>query len=117
MGEIRSPSLAHRLAAYTAALNRYDLDAVEQMFAADAAYVSPGIGGEITGRAAIMAAFREYFRQHTDQVNKDEDVLQMDEHTLQSRWHLKSAKSNRSGRQRITFTAAGLIARIEVEDD
>jgi len=106
-----------KLAAYTAALNRYDLDAVERMFTADAVYVSPGVGGELKGRPTIMAAFRAYFRQHTDQMNKDEDVRLMDEHTLQSRWHLKSAKSNRSGRQRITFTAAGLIARIEVEDD
>ena len=109
--------LLSKVAAYTAALNRYDLDAVEQMFAADAIYVSPGLGGEVKGRAAIIAAFRVYFRQHTDQVNTDENVQQIDGHRLQSRWHLKSAKSSRSGRQRMTFTEMGLITRIEVEDD
>ena len=108
--------MKEKLAAYTAALNRYDLDAVEQMFAADAAYVSPGVGGEIKGRVGIMEVFHAYFRQHTDQVNTDEDVRQMDEHTLQSRWHLRSSSSSRSGRQLVIFNAEGLIARIEVKD-
>jgi ketosteroid isomerase-like protein len=106
-----------RLAAYTAALNRYDLDAVERMFAPDAIYVSPGVGGEIRGRAAIMDAFQIYFRQHTDQVNEDQDMQQVNEHALQASWHVKSSTSNRSGSQRITFNKVGLIARIEVDDD
>ena len=106
-----------RLAQYTTALNRNDLGAVADMFAEDAVYISPGVGGEVNGRAAIMAAFRDYFRQHTDQVNTDEDAHQVDEHTLQSRWRLKSSNSSRSGIQRMVFTAAGLITRIEVEDD
>ena len=106
-----------RLAQYTTALNRNDLGAVADMFAEDAVYISPGVGGEINGRAAIMAAFGDYFRQHTDQVNTDEDVQQVDEHTLQSGWRLKSSNSSRSGIQRMVFTAAGLITRIEVEDD
>ncbi len=109
--------MKERLAAYTAALNRYDLDAVEQVFAEDAVYVSPGLGGEFNGRAAIVAAFRDYFRQHTDQVNTDEDVRQVGEHTLQSRWRLQSSSSNRSGRQRIMFNTDGLISRIDVNDD
>ena len=110
-------SLKSLLTDYTAALNLYDLDAVAQMFAEDAVYVSPGIGGNISGRAAIMAAFRAYFRQHTDQVNTDEDVQQMDENTLQARWRLRSSGSNRAGSQRITFDAENLITCIEVIDD
>jgi hypothetical protein len=108
--------LAARLAEYTAALNRYDLDAVEQMFAEGAVYLSTGVGGEIKGRAAIMDAFRAYFAQHADQVNVDEDVRQLDEHTLEARWRLISSRSNRSGMQRITFGDEGMIARIEVAD-
>ena len=109
--------LAARLAKYTAALNRYDLDAVEQMFAEGAVYVSPGLNGAISGRAAIMKAFQAYFTQLTDQVNVDEDVRQLDQHTLEASWRLQSSKSTRSGRQRITFNAEGRIARIEVVDD
>ena len=105
------------LADYTTALNRYDLGVVADMFAEDAVYVSPGVGGEINGGVAIMSAFKDYFRQHTDQVNRDEDVQQVDENTLQARWHLKFSNSSRSGIQRMVFTAAGLITRIEVEDD
>ena len=110
-------SLKALLADYTTALNRYDLGVVADMFAEDAVYVSPGVGGEINGRVAIMSAFKDYFRQHTDQVNRDEDVQQVDENTLQARWHLQSSSSTRSGTQRISFNAAGLIARIEVQDD
>jgi ketosteroid isomerase-like protein len=106
-----------KLAAYTAALNRYDLDAVEKMFAEDAVYVSGGVGGEIRTRSSIIQAFHAYFHQHTDQVNLDEDVVQLDECTSISRWQLKSSKSTRSGMQRISFNNQGLIVRIEVEDD
>jgi len=108
--------MKEKLAAYTEALNRFDLDSVERMFAGDAVYVSPGLGGEIKTRAAIMAAFRDYFRQHTDQTNEDEAIEQLDELTLQSRWRLKSSASNRSGKQRITFNDEGLIMRIVVKD-
>jgi ketosteroid isomerase-like protein len=109
--------MKEKLAAYTAALNRYDFDAVEAMFAEDAVYISPGIGGEIKTRAAIMAAFRSYFRQHTDQVNIDEDIVLADAQTIRSRWRLKASTSNRSGSQRIYFNTERLIVRIEVEDE
>jgi ketosteroid isomerase-like protein len=108
--------MREKLAAYTAALNRYDLDAVEKMFAEDAVYVSGGVGGEITGRAEIMKAFRAYFRQHTDQFNWDEEVAQLDEYTIQSCWHLKSSTSKRSGIQKMTFDQHGLLLIVEVKD-
>ena len=106
-----------RLADYTAALNRYDLSAVEEMFAEDAIYISPGLHGAIHGRAAIIAAFRSYFAEHVDQVNVDEDARALDAHTLQARWRLESSKSKRSGKQIINFNAEGEIQRIEVLDD
>ena len=109
--------MKQRLAAYTAALNRYDLSAVEEMFAEDAIYISPGLHGAIHGRAAIIAAFRSYFAEHVDQVNVDEDARALDAHTLQARWRLESSKSKRSGKQIINFNAEGEIQRIEVLDD
>ena len=102
---------------YTAALNRHDLETVENMFSESAVYLSPGLNGEIKGRAAIMAAFRRYFAEHPDQVNVDEDVRVLDENTLQTRWRLASSKSKRSGKQIINFNAEGEIQRIEVRDD
>ena len=110
-------NLAALLADYTAALNRYDFNAVESMFAESAVYVSPGLNGEIKGRAAIMAAFRSYFAEHADQVNIDEDVRALDANTLQARWRLESSKSKRSGMQIINFNAEGEIQRIAVLDD
>ena len=109
--------MKQRLAAYTAALNRYDLSAVEEMFAEDAIYISPGLHGAIHGRAAIIGAFRSYFAEHVDQVNVDEDARALDAHTLQARWRLESSKSKRSGKQIINFNAEGEIQRIEVLDD
>ena len=106
-----------RLADYTAALNRYDLSAVEEMFAEDAVYISPGLHGALHGRAAIRAAFHSYFAEHADQVNFDEGARALDAHTLQARWRLESSKSKRSGKQIIDFNAEGEIQRIEVLDD
>ena len=109
--------MKQRLAAYTAALNRYDLDAVESMFAENAVYMSPSLNGEIKGRAAIMEVFRSYFAQHTDQVNVDEDVRVLDANRLQARWRLESSKSKRRGTQIISFDADCKIQHIEVQDD
>ena len=109
--------MKQRLAAYTAVLNRYDLDAVGDMFAENVVYVSLGLNDEIKGRAAIMEVFRSYFAQHTDQVNVDEDMRVLDANRLQARWRLKSSKSKRSGTQIISFDVQGKIIRIEVRDD
>lgn len=109
--------MKQRLAAYTAALNRYDLDAVGDMFAENAVYVSSGLNGEIKGRAAIISAFRSYFAEHIDQVNVDEDMRVLDANRLQAHWRLESSKSKRSGTQIISFDVQGKIQRIEVHDD
>ena len=114
--------MKQRLAAYTAALNRYDLRAVKNMFAENAAYVSPGLNGEIEGRAAIMAAFKTYFAEHVEQVNVDKNVSQISPIKVQSNWSLTATNKRtrkpvaRKGLQVITFNAAGLIAFIQVLD-
>ncbi|MBG1232278.1 nuclear transport factor 2 family protein [Aestuariivirga litoralis] len=108
--------LKQRLANYTAALNRFDMDTVERMFAEDAVYASPGLASVIQGRAAIMAAFRAYFAKHPDQVNGDEDVRE-EGRSVTARWTLRSSSSQRSGMQVIRFNEAGEIDRIDVTDD
>ena len=109
--------LAGLLAAYTAALNRFDLDAVAKMFAGDATYDSPGLPAAVDGRAAIMQAFQAYFAAHPDQVNGDEDIRILGPLTLEARWWLVTHGTRRHGTQRIAFDEAGKIKRIEVWDD
>ena len=114
--------MKQRLAAYTAALNRYDLHAVENMLAENAVYVSPGLKGKITGRAAIMTAFKTYFAEHVEQVNVDKNVSQISPIKVQSNWSLTATNKRtgkpvaRKGLQVITFNDAGLIAFIQVLD-
>ena len=117
---MRNP--AALLAEYTAALNRYDLDAVENMFANNAVYMSPGLGGEITGRNAIMQAFRAYFADHRDQVNVDWNVKLIENKKIQSAWSLTatnvrtSEAVSRQGSQVMTFDGEDRIARVQVLD-
>ncbi len=109
--------LPARLEAYTAALNRFDMKAVEEMFAENAVYASPGLAQVMVGRDAIMSAFRAYFAQHNDQVNENFDVRLTGAHTIEARWMLKLSHSRRSGKQRIIYDVVGLMVRIEVIDD
>ena len=115
-------NLAALLAEYTAALNRYDLDAVENMFAENAVYASPGLGGEIAGRSAIMQAFRAYFADHTDQVNVDWNVKVIGNKKIQSAWSLTVTNArtgetvSRQGSQVMTFDVEDRIARVQVLD-
>ncbi len=117
---MRNP--AALLAEYTAALNRYDLGAVENMFAENAVYVSPGLNGEVTGRTAIMQAFRAYFADHTDQVNVDWNVKVIGNKKIQSDWSLTATKVHtgeavsRQGSQVMTFDGEDRIARVQVLD-
>ena len=111
-----------RLIAYHAALNAFDLEAVEAMFDRDAEYVSPGLNGAIRGRAAIMKAMREYFAEYSDQRAKDDEVVALAPGVVQSLWRLKATSSKtgevveRRGREAVTFNTAGLIAHVEVFD-
>ena len=114
--------MKQRLAAYTAALNRYDLDAVESMFAENAIYSSSGFHNALHGRVAIMTEFRGYFAEHTDQVNEDTHVRINGANVVQSDWSFTATKSNtgekisRKGTQVMTFSDQGRIALIQVFD-
>ena len=111
-----------RLLAYHAALNDFDLDAVAEMLAEDAEYVSPGFNGTIRGREAILVAMRDYFAEYADQRAFDDEVLELRPRVVQSNWRLIATSSKtgetvrRHGSEVVTFNKAGLIARVEVFD-
>lgn len=109
------------LKAYHAALNEFDLEKVESMFAEDAVYVSPGLNGEIKGRDAIIQAMGKYFVEYADQVSTDESVEQLGQFGVKSIWTLAATnrsgvKIRRKGEEIIHFNINGLIERIEVMD-
>lgn len=112
-------ALLHR---YHAALQPYDAAIVKAMFAPDARYVSPGVGGAIEGREAIIAAFTAYFAEHPDQHSVDDGVTAIAPDTAQAEWSLKATTAStgkpyvRRGRETICFDAQGLIVQVTVED-
>jgi ketosteroid isomerase-like protein len=108
-------------AEYHDALNRYDFAEIEQMFAEDAEYHSPGIGG-LYGRHDIMAAMKSYFAEFTDQVSSDENLELVAERSVRTQWKLQATTKSsgrlvkRQGVETITFNEKGLISVVEVED-
>ncbi len=106
---------------YHAALNALDLAAVEAMFADDAEYHSPSVGG-ILGKHAIMTAMRGYFAEYPDQVTIDDHTSYAGPDAVRSEWRLKATSkatgkvSMREGAETIFFDHQGLIRRIEVKD-
>ncbi len=109
--------LVHR---YHAALNALDLDGVGAMFADEAEYHSPSVGG-ILGKHAIMAAMRGYFAEHPDQVAIDDRTYHAGPDAVRSEWRLKATSKStgktieRKGVETIFFTAKGRIRRVEVQ--
>ncbi|MEJ6781618.1 nuclear transport factor 2 family protein [Aminobacter sp. Piv2-1] len=107
---------------YHAAIDVLDFATIEACFAADADYVSDGIGA-IVGRNAIMDAFRSYFAVYGDQKSKDEAVASVSPRVAWSRWRLEAthavtgARLDRSGEETVLFDANGRIVRVEVKDD
>ena len=112
--------MIEQLEAYTAALNRYDFKSIENMFAENAIYISPGLHGALHGREAIMTAFRAYFAEHLDQVNEDKHIRVIGSKDVQSDWSLTATNAgtgkivNRKGTQVMTFNDQGRIALIQV---
>ena len=110
------------LKTYHAALNDFDLDKAESLFAEDAVYVSSGLSGEIKGRSAIMQAMRKYFTEYADQISTDESIEQLDHLSVKSNWSLSAtsrstrARTTRQGEEIIYLNIKGLIKRIEVKD-
>jgi len=106
---------------YHPALNAFDLDSVEAMFAPDSEYHSPSVGALI-GRDAVMNAMRRYFAEYPDQVAVDDEVEPAGPAAVRSEWRLKATSKStgetyvRQGAETITFGADRLIHRVEVED-
>jgi uncharacterized protein (TIGR02246 family) len=107
---------------YHAALDARDFAAVAAMFAPDAEYVSPGVGGKLSGRDAILAAFRSYFAEYADQRSADDEIRMVAPGRVIARWRLiasssvTGATSTRCGEEEVIFAADGRIRRIEVRD-
>ena len=107
---------------YHDALNALDMDAVEACFAPDAIYLSPGVGGRIEGRDAIMAAFRAYFDLYPDQISQDDLIEAVCPGVVRTCWQLSATHArtgeavHRQGDETISFDSDGLIAKIEVRD-
>lgn len=110
-----------RLAAYHAAINRLDFEALEQGFAENAVYLSGGTGN-VAGRDAIMAAFRSYFDVFPDQVAGDDRIERLGDRKARAVWHLTAthtltgAAVHRRGIETVTFDERGLITEVLVED-
>lgn len=107
---------------YHGALNRYEEAVLRAMFATDAVYVSPGVGGRLEGRDAIIKAFSAYFAEHPDQQAEDERVEQAAPNAARATWRLTATSTSsgariiRQGVETVTFGADGLIRHVEVED-
>jgi hypothetical protein len=107
---------------YHAALNGYSEEAVRPMFAPGAVYASPGLGGRIEGRDAILKAFGSYFAAHPDQFSEDESVIALSPFRAQAVWRLSATEAStgrpvtRRGIETVSFDGEGLIVAVEVED-
>jgi ketosteroid isomerase-like protein len=116
-----SKDLVQQVIDYHDALNRFDFDAVEKMFAENAEYHSSGIGG-VYGRSAILQAMRAYFNEFSDQVSADDSVEVVGDSAVRSHWKLEATtkssgrKVKRQGTETVHFNDKGLIAMLEVED-
>ena len=115
--------LEARLRLYFNALNAFDLKAVEAMFAEDAVYISSGLNSRKSGRAEIIASFKDYFAEFADQVSFDTNISMVAPNCFSSYWSLKATSSKtgklleRVGTQVTTFNDEGLIVHIEVLDE
>lgn len=110
---------------YHAALNKFDVTAIEKMFAEDAEYHSSGIGagvGGLYGRHAIMEAMKSYFAEFNDQVSTDDSVELISPTSVRTHWRLHATtkssgrKVHRQGVETIYFNPKGLITTVEVQD-
>jgi ketosteroid isomerase-like protein len=107
---------------YHAALARLDYDAMAQMFAPDAVYASSGVGS-LTGRDAIIAAFRQYFASHVHDESLDTLLENTGPQSAKAHWRLKVRELasgrvfGRSGTETVRFDASGVIVSVVVEDE
>ena len=113
---------AEILRRYHDATNRLDYAELEASFAEGAVYISQGVGGTLSGRAAIMAGFRAYFAEYGDQVSEDVSIEALSTDSARSVWRLSatSAKTGkpllRTGTETVRINAAGEIVEVVVTD-
>ena len=106
---------------YLDAVNDLDFAVIEDFYAEDAVYGSVEVGG-LEGRAAIMAAFRQYFDTYPDQQAVDELIEAVSPLAARAVWRLKATHAEtgepliRFGEETITFNADGKIVSVEVND-
>ncbi|OOG76618.1 DUF4440 domain-containing protein [Sinorhizobium sp. A49] len=109
-------------ARYHAAINALDFQSICDAFAENARYVSNGVGA-LSGRAAIVSAFRDYFLVYPDQVAEDGVIETLSPSSARATWHLTATNSKtgekveRSGVEFLHFNGEGRIVAIEVFDD
>lgn len=109
-------------ARYHAAINALDFQSICDAFAANARYASNGVGA-LSGRAAIVSAFRDYFLVYPDQVAEDSVIETLSPSSARARWHLRATNAKtgetieRSGVEFLHFDGQGRIVAIEVFDD
>ena len=112
---------AKTLSHFHDAINALDFATIEAAFAEDAVYGSIKVGA-LSGRKAIMAAFRTYFETYPDQVAVDELVESVGPLAARSVWRVKATDSRsgapllRHGEETLYFDEAGLIIRVDVTD-
>lgn len=112
---------AAALVRYHAALDSQDLEGVARLLAADARYVSAGIG-EVKGREAILAAMRAYFAKSEDHQAFDDEVTVLGPRQARSLWRLcatnrvTGAVVERHGTEVVDFDAEGLVIAVLVTD-
>ncbi|MDI7861402.1 nuclear transport factor 2 family protein [Rhizobiaceae bacterium n13] len=112
---------AERTAAFLAAIDAMDFSTVETFFAEDATFGSRAVGG-LSGRDAIMAAFRRYFEDYPDQKCIDSRVEALSSHSARAVWSIRATHSRtgqplvREGEETVTFDDDGRVVSVVVTD-
>jgi len=112
---------AERLVAYHGAIDRLDFVAIGTMLAADAVYLSNGVGS-LKGRDAIVEAFRDYFARYRHEESVDTQIETIGPREVRSHWKLKARDGegggfvHRKGTETIWFGDNGEILTVIVND-
>ena len=90
-------------------------------FAPEVVYISQGVGGRIEGRDAVMAAFRTYLTEYSDQEAGDKKLEALAPMSASAEWRRTGTSTKtgvwreRIGAETITLNGDGLIVRVDVE--
>ena len=106
--------LIARAAAYVDASNRHDMARIGQMLADDIAYASSGVGVH-EGAQAVGAMTAAFHTANPDVHWRVEHYRPIGEDGVEFDFVITLGGEEHPGVERIFFTPAGLIRRIEVE--